>query len=162
MVRRKPSPHSKLALFSVTGGHMPFQTAATLRPLALIVDDDADTREMYSIHLSLHGIGVVEAHGGEEAIQIANTLLPDVITTDLGLGDFADTILCKRLKDCHATKGIPVIAVTGRGMPHEVTAALSAGCVSVLLKPCLPETLLTEIRRVWNASQTASITEQAF
>ena len=138
---------------------MPSQTASTPRPLALIVDDDADTREMYTIHLSWHGMGVVEAKGGEDAIEIAKTFLPDVVTTDLGLGDFAGRILCKRLKDCYATKGIPVIAVTGRAIAHEVTAALAAGCVSVLLKPCLPETLLTEIRRVLNASQTPSSTE---
>jgi CheY-like chemotaxis protein len=114
---------------------------------------------MYSIHLSWHGMGVVEARGGEDAIEIAKTALPDVITTDLGLGDFAATNMCQRLKDWQATKGIPVIAVTGRAMPHEVTAALAAGCVSVLLKPCLPETLLNEIRRVLNASQKPSGTE---
>ena len=106
-------------------------------------------------------MGVVEAQSGEDAMEIAKTILPDVITTDLGLGDFAGTILCARLKDCHATKGIPVIAVTGRAMPHEVTAALAAGCVSVLPKPCLPEILLTEIRRVLNASQTPSRPEPA-
>ena len=131
---------------------MSSQTASTLRPLALIVDNDGDTREMYSTHLSWHGMGVVEAQSGEDAIEMAKTFLPDVITTDLGLGDFAGTILCARLKDDHATKDIPVIAVTGRAMPHEVTAALAAGCVSVLPKPCLPETLLSEIRRVLSLS----------
>ena len=50
-------------------------------------------------------MGVVEARGGEDAIEIAKAFLPDVITSDLGLGDFAGTILCQRLKDWHATKG---------------------------------------------------------
>ena len=127
----------------------------------LIVDDDRDTRELYALHLSYNGIGVAEAEAGEHAVEMAKTCIPDVITTALGLGDFTDTILCQTLKTYDTTKGIPVIAVTGRGMPHEVAAALAAGCVSVLVKPCLPETLLTEILRVLNSSQTPCNTEQA-
>jgi CheY-like chemotaxis protein len=41
-----------------------------------------------------------------------------------------------------------VIAVTGAGMPKEIQQAFDAGCVSVLVKPCLPDDLLSEIRRV--------------
>jgi two-component system, cell cycle response regulator DivK len=118
------------------------------RPLALIVDQDADTREMYAMHLTAQGISVVEAHDGAEAVAHATSLRPDIITTDLTLRDCSGLGLCAQLKEHDTTKDIPVIAVTGRAMPNEVAYALASGCIAVLVKPCLPDALLSEIRRV--------------
>jgi CheY-like chemotaxis protein len=129
-------------------GAMPSPAGVDSRPLALIVDDHADMREMYALHLSAQGISVVEAHDGAHALEKAQVFLPDVITIDLGLRDLSGATVCRRLKDHEATKGIPVIAVTGRAMPKDILSAFASGCVSVLIKPCLPETLLSEIRRV--------------
>jgi two-component system, cell cycle response regulator DivK len=115
------------------------------RPLALIIDDDADTREMYSMYLQHVGIRVVEAdEDPQRALDTAATYLPDVITTDLRLWGN----LCQVFKDDDRTRRIPVIAVTGTAMPGDIANAKRAGCVSVLTKPCLPETLVQEIRRV--------------
>jgi len=135
-------------------------TSAPSRPLALVVEDHADTGEMYALHLSRQGIRVVQANDGAEALAKARVFLPDVITTDLGLTDFSGATLCQRLKDDEATKGIPVIVVTGHARPKDVGCALESGCVSVLIKPCLPETLFSEVRRVLDLSQT-SRTEEA-
>ena len=121
--------------------------ASPLRPLALIIDDDPDTREMYALHLQHSGMDV-EAGDGADAVALAQTFLPDVITTDVGWRDFSGPALCPRLKHSKETKHIPVIVVTASAMPHQVAAAFAAGCSSVLLKPCLPDTLLSEIRRV--------------
>jgi CheY-like chemotaxis protein len=118
------------------------------RPLALIVDQDADTREMYALHLSAQGILVVEAPDGVQAVAHARSLRPDVITTDLTLLDCTGVSLCAQLKKDEITKDIPVIAVTGRAMPDEAAYALASGCVAVLVKPCLPAELLSEIKRV--------------
>lgn len=123
-------------------------TAADSRPLALIVDADADTRAMYRLYLASEGIAVADAVDAEQAVEKARSLLPDVITTDLHFSDRCEQNLCDRLSGLAATKSIPVIAVTAWAMPDDVTCALRAGCVSVLIKPCLPETLLSEIRRV--------------
>ena len=122
--------------------------ASRPRPLALIIDNDPDTREMYAIHLKESGMRVVETGDAAHALAMAHTFQPDVITTDLGLHDVGGTILCERLQKFDDTKHIPVIAVTGSAMPYQVTEALAAGCCSVLLKPCLPDTLLSEIKRV--------------
>ena len=121
--------------------------SGTQRPLALIVDQDDDTREMYALYLSAQGILVVEAHDGAEAVAQAQGLRPDIITTDLALRDCGSG-LCAQLKEHDTTKNIPVIAVTGRAMPTEIANALAAGCMAVLVKPCLPDELLSEIKRV--------------
>lgn len=56
--------------------------------------------------------------------------------------------MCFRLKRQDTTKHIPIIGVTESGTIREIDQALRAGCVSVLVKPCLPNVLLAEIRRV--------------
>jgi two-component system, cell cycle response regulator DivK len=120
---------------------------AASRPLALVVDHDADTREMYVMQLQAEGFAAEEAQNAAQALAKAVATRPDVVTTDLGPG--LDGIsLCRELKSHHLTRAIPVIVVTGRGLREEVQQALDSGCVSVLLKPCLPNELLAEIRRV--------------
>jgi len=120
---------------------------STRRPLALVVDHDADTREMYVLHLKAQGIAAEEAPNPAQALTKAVAIRPDVITTDLGSG--LDGLgLCRELKIHGVTRAIPVIVVTGAAMPREMQQALDAGCVSVLTKPCLPDTLLAEVRRV--------------
>ena len=74
--------------------------------------------KMYAIYLSVQGIRVAEAPDVEQALEQAKVFLPDVITTSMGV-DFGGVSLCHRLKDYDTTKGIPVIAVTGRAMPQE-------------------------------------------
>jgi CheY-like chemotaxis protein len=123
-------------------------TAVDSRPLALIVDADADTRAMYGLYLASEGIAVADAADAEQAVEKARSLHPDIITTDLLFSDRTEVNLCERLSGLAATKSIPVIAVTAWAMPDDVTCALRSGCVSVLIKPCLPEALLAEIRRV--------------
>lgn len=140
---------------------MPSTAIARARLLALVVDDDADTREMYAFYLNSEGIEVVAAGDYEDAFGKATTLRPDIIATDLGLTNAKGVELCQRLTEHHVTKTIPIIAVTGRGMPREVLSAFASGCVSVLVKPCLPEDLLSEIRRVLDVSRTSSKVKQA-
>jgi two-component system cell cycle response regulator DivK len=130
---------------------MPSVTAADVRPVALIVDADADTRAMYALYLRDEGIEAVEAVNARQALEKAQSLRPDVITTDLLLFDQADVNLCERLRELDGTKSIPIIAVTAWAMPEDVKSALRSGCVSVLVKPCLPDVLLAEIKRVLEA-----------
>jgi len=115
---------------------------------ALIVDDDRDARELYTYYLAAEGLNTVEAEDGMHGLAKATSFVPDVITTDLRLPRMDGVQLCRSLKQQERTRDIPVIAVTRSVTAGEIAAAKQAGCISVLLKPCLPETLLDEIRRV--------------
>ena len=119
-----------------------------MRVTALVVDDDRDTREMYTLYLLAEGVNTVDAEDGLRGLAKATTIMPDVITIDLRLPRMDGVNLVRSLKQQERTRRIPVIALTGSATPGEVEAAREAGCVSVLLKPCLPETLLGEIKRV--------------
>lgn len=118
------------------------------RVTALIIDDDRDTRELYTQYLSRSGVNTVEAEDGVHGLAKATSIVPDVITTDLILPRMGGAELCRSLKSAERTRGIPVIVVTGLVKESEVEAAKQAGCISVLIKPCLPDDLLAEIRRV--------------
>ena len=118
------------------------------RVTALIVDDDRDTRDLYTQYLSRSGVNTVEAEDGLHGLAKATTIVPDVIATDLILPRMSGAELCRSLKSAERTRQIPVIVVTGSVKESEVEAAKQAGCISVLTKPCLPDVLLAEIRRV--------------
>lgn len=153
MVRRQAQPSPKALSFTPIGGRMPcIEDFVIDRPLALIVDADEDTRTMYALRLEADGMVVVEAPNGQQALATATRLLPDIITTDLRMMNGDGMSLCRDLKTHGQTKGIPVIVVTGDTRPTQRQEALELGCVAVLPKPCLPDDLLAEIRRVLQLS----------
>jgi len=127
---------------------------ARKRVTALIVDDHRDTRKLYTDYLSKKGVDTVEAEDGMRGLAKAHSMVPDVIATDIRLPFMTGVELCHSLKQQDTTRDIPIIAVTGCASYGEIDAALSAGCVSVLLKPCLPEELFAEIQRVLKANRS--------
>jgi len=60
----------------------------------------------------------------------------------------------RRLKEDVATRGIPVIALTGNALAGHDEHARKAGCDSFLTKPCLPQDVDKEIRRILGVTQT--------
>lgn len=117
-------------------------------PLVLIVDDFDDNREMFTEFLSFSGFRVAQAATGREAIERAFSLLPDLILMDLSLPELDGLEATRHLKKDERTKWIPVLALTGHAVAVHSREARAAGCAAFLTKPCLPEVLLGEIRRV--------------
>ena len=121
-------------------------------PLVLLVDDFQDNREMYAMYLEHAGLRVVEAGNGHEALDQAFSLLPDLIVMDLSLPGIDGWEATRRLKADERTKKIPVLALTSHALEGYSEGARAAGCDGFVTKPCLPEQLLNEIRRVLAAS----------
>ena len=118
------------------------------RPRVLLVDDYPDAREMYSEYLEFCGFEVVEAGNGMEALQRAADDNPDIILMDLSLPVMDGWEATRRLKADERTKAIPVLAVTGHALTGVSNDAKNAGCDGFITKPCLPEDLVAEIRKV--------------
>jgi len=117
-------------------------------PLILIVDDMPDIREMYAEYLASQGFRPEQAIDGFEALSKATVMGPDVIVMDLNLPELDGWEATRRLKANGLTCSIPVIALTGLSVHHSKAAALEAGCDGFLTKPCYPDALADEIRRV--------------
>jgi len=118
------------------------------RPRVLLVDDYPDAREMYTEYLEFSGFNVIEAGNGMEALQRAVDTAPDIILMDLSLPVMDGWEATRRLKADHRTASIPVVALTGHALAGHSKGAKEAGCDSFLAKPCLPDQLVAEIRRM--------------
>src|SRR5437667_2927674 len=118
------------------------------KPIVLLVDDYPDAREMYAEYLEFSGFDIVQAGNGAEAIERALDSHPDVILMDLSLPVMDGWEATRRLKADERTKDIPVLAVTGHALAGISEGAKKAGCDAFVTKPCLPDELVKEIRRV--------------
>ena len=121
---------------------------ADREPLVLLVDDAEDNREVYAQFLEFAGFRVEFAVDGIEAVDKAAALRPDVIVMDLSLPRMDGWEATRRIKDAPATRDIPVIALTGHAVSESKRRAQEVGCAGYLTKPCLPEALVSEIRRL--------------
>jgi CheY-like chemotaxis protein len=126
-----------------------------VRPLVLVVDDYQDAREMYAEYLSVSGFRVAEAATGLEALEQAFALQPDVILMDLSLPGLDGWAATRHLKTDERTRTIPVVALTGHALAGASEGARKAGCDSFVTKPCLPDELVAEIRRMLAGSPAA-------
>jgi len=118
------------------------------RPRVLLVDDYPDAREMYAEYLEFSGFDVVEAENGMEALQRAVETAPDIILMDLSLPVMDGWEATRRLKADKRTAPIPVVALTGHALAGISEGAKKAGCDAFVTKPCLPEDLVKEIRKI--------------
>ncbi len=114
-------------------------------PLILLIDDNADNREMYGTMLAGSGFDVLQAEDAVEALALAAVRLPAVAVTDLRMpGGVTAAELCRQFRDV----SVPVIALTGVGPGEEHDAMRRAGCAAILMKPLLPDKLVVEITRL--------------
>lgn len=128
----------------------------TGKPRVLLVDDYPDAREMYGEYLEYSGYDVVQAANGQEALQRALDDKPDIILMDLSLPVMDGWEATRRLKADARTASIPVVALTGHALAGISEGAKKAGCDAFVTKPCLPEDLVVEIKRVLDSSSNPS------
>jgi CheY-like chemotaxis protein len=112
----------------------------------LIADDNRDTRELYALYLSMLGYKVAVAVDGREAVKKARALHPDLVVMDLDMPEVDGWTAIRDLQSRPETAGMPVIVLTGHDFKaHLKPAAIAAGAVSYLMKPCFPEQLGREV-----------------
>lgn len=125
-------------------------------PLVLVVEDYDDARAMYVEYLRFSGFRVAEAVNGVEALQRAFALRPDVILMDLALPRMDGWEATRQLKADARTRQIPVVALTGHALASHVEGARQAGCDAFVTKPCLPDALVYQIRRMLTRSRAVA------
>jgi two-component system, cell cycle response regulator DivK len=118
------------------------------QPLVLVVEDYQDAREMYAAYLQFSGFTVAEATNGFEAVEKAVELMPDIVLMDLALPRMDGWEATRRLKGDPRTRHIPIVALTGHALAGHAEGARLAGCDAFVTKPCLPDALVAEIKRL--------------
>lgn len=120
----------------------------TMLPLILLVDDYADTRDLYGTYLRGQGYRIEEAEDGMQGVMKALDLHPDVIVMDIAMPILNGFDATRRLKQEPRTQTIPVICLTAHDHPSQRARALEEGCIAFLTKPCLPGEVAAVIARV--------------
>jgi DNA-binding response OmpR family regulator len=106
----------------------------------LLVEDHADTRQMYAEFLGID-FDVVTAADAEDALKIMRARAPDVLVTDLSLPGMDGFELISKVRSDAALQTIPIICLSGYGGYEHEERALAAGSDRILQKPCMPDEL---------------------
>jgi two-component system, cell cycle response regulator DivK len=145
----EPRPHPRPSSQVQDAAPAPRRSArARGAGLVLIVDDNADTRELYALYLQSRGFSAVTAQDGEAGIEIAFRHQPDLIVMDLSMPRLDGVTATQRLKEDSRTGQIPVVILTGYPLAAIPQGALNAGADALLTKPCLPEDLERHVRQL--------------
>jgi two-component system, OmpR family, alkaline phosphatase synthesis response regulator PhoP len=114
----------------------------------LVVEDEADIRELLRYNLEREGYVVSLAATGEEGLRRARGDLPDLILLDLMLPGVDGLEVCRALKRGKATAKIPIVMVTAKGEESDIVAGLELGADDYLAKPFSPKVLVARLRAV--------------
>jgi len=151
---RADSPGPALAItdsgarFAATPTLRHHAVARPLPPTVLIVEDDEDSRYVYTLILEANGFKVVTATSGVEGLTLARAVHPDAILMDVSIPETDGWTVTETLKADSATRPIPIIVITAHAFPEDHERAEEVGCDAFLTKPCEPRQVLEEVQRV--------------
>ncbi len=121
---------------------------AALKPLILVVEDEADLVTLLSYNLEREGFRVITAGDGEEALLLADERSPHLILLDWMLPLMSGLEVCRQLRRNPKTRETPVIMLTARGEEADKVRGLNSGADDYLSKPFSPTELVARIRAV--------------
>ena len=115
-------------------------------PLILVVDDNADNREILAARLASQGYQTASANDGEEALQAVRALLPDLILLDVMMPKLDGFAVTRQLRADAALPYIPIILVTAKAALQDVVHGLDTGADEYLTKPVEHAALVARVR----------------
>ncbi|HSJ57574.1 MAG TPA: response regulator [Anaerolineae bacterium] len=115
----------------------------------LVAEDEPDIRGLIVFTLQYAGFEVVEAFNGQDAVEKAAVVKPDLILLDVRMPKMTGYEACQVLKAEEATRPIPVIFLSARGQDAEVKFGLELGAEEYILKPFAPDDLLRRVDSIF-------------
>ncbi|MEI7728595.1 MAG: response regulator [Verrucomicrobiota bacterium] len=126
---------------------------STIKPTALIIDDEIQMRRLLRVNLESNGYRVVEAANGQEGITQVAQWRPAVVVLDLGLPDMDGVTVLKRLREWSQ---VPVVVLSVRDREEDKVAALDNGADDYVTKPFSTGELLARLRTAQRHAQPAA------
>lgn len=117
----------------------------TKRAIILIVDDEVSNIEIMNATLE-DSYEVCFAMSGEQAIEVARTVLPDLILLDILMPEIDGYEVCRTLKEDPLLADVPIIFTTGLDDHDAEARGLSLGAIDYVTKPIQPVTLRARVR----------------
>ena len=122
----------------------------------LIVEDEEDLRDIVIYNLERDGYKTVGVESGEEGLERAIELKPDLVILDLMLPGMNGMDVCRKMKQNDETKNIPIIMASAKGEEADIVSGLELGADDYVTKPFSPRILLARVRSVLRRSQQSS------
>ena len=115
------------------------ETAATLVPYVLVVEDEESLATLLRYNLEKEGYRVGVSVDGEEALMMIDEGLPDLIILDWMLPKISGIEVCRRLRQRGEARNVPIIMLTARAEESDRIRGLDTGADDYLVKPLLDE-----------------------
>ncbi|SRR5258706_9626370 len=112
----------------------------------LIAEDEPDIRELVAFTLRFAGHEVTTTSNGEEALNQASQIIPDLILMDVRMPRMTGYDACRAMKSTPTLKDIPVVFLSAKGQDSEIQTGMDAGAEEYLLKPFAPDQLTERVR----------------
>ncbi|HET9589641.1 MAG TPA: response regulator [Anaerolineales bacterium] len=114
----------------------------------LIAEDERDIRDLVAFTLRFAGHEVFAASNGEEAVELAPKVSPDLILMDVRMPRMTGYEACKLMKSDPGLKDIPVVFLSAKGQESEIQQGLASGAEDYLLKPFAPDQLTSRVKAI--------------
>jgi two-component system cell cycle response regulator DivK len=113
----------------------------------MVVDDYEDLRRTTHMALETFGYRVVEAASGEEAVELAQAEMPDLILMDLSMPRLDGFAAIHRIRRLLGLRDVPVVAFSAHSEDDVREDALAAGCCEYMTKPVKLDILKATVER---------------
>ncbi len=141
------------------------QTAASAeerhgpRPRVLVVDDEADIRELVRYNLEREGFAVEEAGDGPQALEKLRRRTPDLLLLDLMLPGMPGLEICRQIRSVGETAHLPILILTAKGTEVDKVLGLEIGADDYVVKPFSPREVVARIRALLRRANPQSSLE---
>lgn len=108
---------------------------ASAVPIVVIVEDEADTAEMFAEMARLVGFQVFKSLGGRQAMALIAEKQPHVVLLDIMMPDLSGLDVLQQMGHDAGLARIPVIIISAKGLPSDIQSGLDAGAAFYLTKP---------------------------
>ena len=130
------------------------------KPTILLVEDEPAQRAVLAYNLKSEGFDVIEAEDGEEALDMAQESVPDLVLLDWMLPHVSGLEVCRRLKSGKATRALPVIMLSARSEELDKVRGLETGADDYMVKPYSVAELMARVRKELRRTRPASVGEE--
>ena len=113
----------------------------------LVVEDNEMNMQLVEYLLEEGGFQILKATSGEDALQIANSDIPDLILMDIHLPGMDGLTVVREMKAAENTRRIPILALTAHAMRGDRDRFLEAGCDGYISKPIDVKTFVASIEK---------------
>src|SRR5687768_12313134 len=111
----------------------------------LVVDDEMDSIEVVTEVLEFYGVTVHNANNGVQALEVLQTVTPDLILSDLSMPQMDGWALLSNIRKNERLLNVPVIALTARAMSGDSQRGIAAGFTAYLTKPVSVVSLIQDL-----------------